>query len=180
MSALPYVYLNGLKDWLESRLVNDPPPNPVPDEGFICVGRYQDSPTNYNWIVSLNQNDPEEVGGSDADWRHEVAQDMASAIMGGCISMHWYYRYTLAVTYNMTISNDTQDQAFEKGTVLLQWLRKQVNLATASQLNINTTPTGETLLGQHVRRMTQRELGGPPSSYIAIGKLYVEQLVLVE
>lgn len=179
MSSLPYVYLAGLKTWLDARLLADPPPDPVPADGHICVGRYQASPTDYTWIVSLNQNDPEEVGGSDANWRHEVV-DGDQAIMGGCISVQWHYRYTLAVTYNMTISNDTQIEAFEKGTALLQWLRRQVNMATTSALSLTTTPTGETALGQQVKRITQRELGGPPSSYIAIGKLYVEQLVFVE
>jgi hypothetical protein len=178
MSSLPYVYLNRLKSWLQQRLVDDPLPSYIDPNGLILVGRYQDSPTNYPWIVSLHQNDPEEVGGSDLNWRHSL--DGSQEVVGGhCAASYWVYRYTVSVTMNMTTTGESQEEAFDKGTLLVQWLRRQIDAGTVANLGSLTTTTGETALGQRVTRITQRELGGPPASYIAVGKLYIEQQVFV-
>lgn len=176
MSALPHLYLSALKIWLDARLIDDPPPPAVPADGLICVGRYQASPTDYSWIASLNQNNPEEEVST---WKHE-AMDEPYTIMGGCVSQYWRYRYTVLVTYNMTLSAEEQTIAHDQGTMLVQWLRRQINAATVAALAIPISSMGETAQAQQVKHIAQRELGGPPSSFIASARIYIEQFVIVE
>lgn len=176
MSALPHAYLMALQAWLIAKLTSDPPPASVEPTGFICVGRYQDSPTNYPWVVSLNQNNPEEEVST---WKHEALEDPVQ-IMGGCVVAYWKYRYSVIVNYNMTITGEDQIAAHDQGSLLVQWLRRQINAATVSALNLQTSEMGETPMAQHVSHMAQRELGGPPANFITAGRIYIEQMVYIE
>lgn len=189
-TTLAYEYLSLLRNYIEAQAISDPPiyqsdePGATPETivvALVKVGLFQDSPTLYPVSVTLHEALQEELGVQQT-WTHTVDEGEGTIEMGGFgpCTQRWTYRYVVSFIYNMTISGESQAQAHEKGSIFGQWLRKKINTASVYVLGLTPSSLGETATHQRVVKVDIHEQGGPTSSYIIAGKLFIEQQVYVQ
>lgn len=181
--ALSDAYMEALRDFLQDRYENNPPPTAT--IGTIKVGLYQDDPENAPAVITIHTNNPI----VEESTHIEMITDQASAqgfsrhrLWGGYTEMgdglgaaYWYHWWVRA-EYFMTRTGFDQATARTANNDLVRWLRAALNAAKPQVLSI-TPDDDAVLLETHLVNVNMREHGGRETSYIWSSLFEIKGLV---